>query len=638
MPQKINILSPETAAQIAAGEVIERPSSIVRELLDNALDSGARSISIKIEDCGELIITVTDNGEGIPFEELPLAFVKHATSKISSFDEIYHISSLGFRGEALASIASISRVTMMSSTDNSGLGGKIELDGGTVCAHTKVNAPTGTSVTVRSIFYNTPVRKKFLKSTLSEKNDIKQQCVRHMLAHDDVGFTFRVIDKNICREEICIPAGMPLSEKIGFFFGKTIQNDLIPVNADCGNHMTLSGYISGSVYRGRTRKDQYFIVRGRAIQNRDISAALNNAFLKMFPVKFFPFCCLRIVIPSESADINVHPAKKEIRFQDTEKIYSAVYHSVHDALLTYLRSRIISAEAEIGHTGQSEKLETLEKLEKLETFRTSGSSTSFPPEMDHTNPGPLTEERARGGGGEIRPGNSSQENSSQENSSQCKLIKPAHGFIPEINVLGQIDSLYAVYTMGNDLFIADQHAVHERMNLEKIKRQSMTHSLEYQSLLTPVILSFSRMEISLLAQKTEMLKKIGIEPEPLGHDAVQINRIPLYIPSGRESEVIRGILEDALSDKSPDSDSVLENLFASAACRMSIMSGDSLSTHALKELLQEFMQKKHPPFCPHGRPCIKRISQTEIASFFGRKKKDDNFYMMDIKNAETVHS
>lgn len=627
---RIHALSETVSSQIAAGEVIERPASIVRELLDNAIDSGAKNISVRLQfdEGDETSLEVLDDGSGIHPEDLPLAFAKHATSKIKALEDLYHTRTLGFRGEALASIASIAEVECVSADNEKGEGEKLVIEGGKTLRRGKASSPRGTRIRVSRIFFNTPVRKKFLKSALSEKNEVKREIMFRALAHAGIGFSLGVRQKKDPeREEIRVPGSFSFRDRILYFFGRELEKHLIPIESSENETIRVSGFITSHRHQVRTRKDQYFFVKGRAVQNPTLSAALYQAYVNVLPSKTHPACFLEIALPDADVDVNVHPQKKDLRFREADLVYRVVHQKVKEALYASIqgsqKSEITDSQDagtktyQLGAASANQEIH-LKDLAVDQSEEAFGQKT-FQPSAASAAPVSFLEKSFFS--------RSSQESQNEETDEAPLANEPdlpkgteavSSGEIPGLRILGQIGDLYIAYTLGPDLYLADQHAVHERMNFDELVEKIETGRVSEQPLLTPLLIQRPRSEIGPLLEKRDALAALGLSFEPFGEETIRFDSLPSYIPEKRETAVVNGFLDLILENKNLSRRDLTEKMISTAACRMSIMAGDRLTGAQMLHLIEALYRKNYVHLCPHGRPFVKKISFEELHRFFGR--------------------
>lgn len=610
---KIKKLTPDVYGKIAAGEVIERPVSIVRELIDNAIDAKADKIQIELEWEKDFIIRITDDGEGIHPGDMPLVIEKHATSKIRTFDDIYQTSTHGFRGEALSSIVSVARVEINSCVDDSGKGCKLIGANSKIEIHKKTSHPKGTSFLISEIFASTPVRKKFLRSAVGEKNEIKKEIIRQILGAGHVQFIYRIKNGGKWKEEIVIPQGYGLKEKIAYLFNKDISENLIEIKLTEIEGFSIKGFISSHHHKAKTRKDQYFLVKNRVIQNASITMAFNAAYTNVLPVRKFPACFLFIEAISSFVDINVHPQKKEVRFEEKDNIYRAIYHGVKEVLYQSVYSSQRESTLNSVYQAPASPSTPLKLSEKRRNTTYSNPNEKIRNgRVDGVN---LEDQMALFS-------SSANKNVTASLKTSYSTIdeKPSsrHGDLPNFHVLGQIGKVYIVYTLGHDLYIADQHAIHERLNFDKLKARVEKDKIDYQFLLVPLTIEKNRVDMDIILERANYLESLGVTVEQFGENIVKVEKIPTFIPKGKEMQFVNDLFDLVIENKYLKKSEVLEKILSTIACRMSLMAGDKMTLSQMEDLIYTLYADDYIHNCPHGRPFVKKISFDEMSRFFDR--------------------
>ena len=601
----IQVLPVKVYGQIAAGEVVERPSSIVRELVDNALDAKATEIKVYLDLDDDLKIQIDDNGEGIPGDELPLAITRYATSKIKTFEDIFSLETQGFRGEALFAISSVSKLSIFSSINDSGEGNTIEIKGEQVKEVKKSARAKGTTVMVCEIFFNTPVRKKFLKSLQGEKADIKRELIKQILANEETGFILEITTRGKTKREIDIPAHFGLKKRISYLFGSALEESLMAIDYRSASGATLKGWVSSADYHVKTKREQFFFVKKRAVNNPSLSVPLSHAFTNILPPRLYPACFLHMSFKDRSVDYNVHPAKKEVKFQSPDEVYRLIYHGVKDDLYKGIVSRqkkglrrSLESESPANPPRENQDLLFDQHQGPSLVFRSNRASLEKEPAMD------VHLERAR-------------HVSSLEKTAPLDEREDALR-IPNFRVLGQVGNAYIVYAIGDELYIADQHAIHERMNFDDLKKKSQQKNTELQMLLVPLVLERNPSDIDQLFSKKAELKTLGFEIENFGEGKIKIEKLPSFVPKKKEREFVQGVFDLVVESPLIAREELLEKCLSTAACRMSIMAGDALTPQQMTDLIEALYKRDYIHLCPHGRPFIKHISSSELGKFFDR--------------------
>lgn len=662
--------------KIAAGEVIERPASVVKEMLENSVDAGSTRIELSVEKGGVDLIRIADNGCGIDSDQLLLAIAPHATSKLQTADDLFDVHTLGFRGEALASIAEISHLIIRSRPLEAQSGAEIVVRGGTQEGPAPCAAPQGTTIEVRHLFFNTPVRRKFLKSPQTEMGHVTEQFTRIALAFPQIHMILNSGDRTVYD----LPPCERWSERIRVFFGDEVGDALIPVDNQDGE-IHLRGYVADpSVSRSNNRL-QYLFLNGRCIRDRSLQHALSEAYRGLLMVGRFPICFLRLDMPTGEVDVNVHPTKSEVRFADGGRIYGQMLRTIrHKFLSTDLTARVGSptpspaaeptpwdgssttsslppAEARPIQTPngllQWSKADTAEfkpfpnigpsfrSNDAIPAPRPSGSSFSRDPFQmvppPSREPGPVgmpwqasspvdasaaTLERHENE--EIIPSAMTSMASTAEPTS---MTTPSHVRIdthammtPQGSHLGfQIHNRYLVTEDENGMVVVDQHALHERIMYEQIREKVLSKQLESQRLLVPEPVTLTAAEAAMVIQSAPLLKEIGIEVEPFGGDTVLITAYPAMLSNISPSEMLRQILDPMMnSGKNPDPRDLLDSLLHMISCKAAIKAGDRLTSEEITSLLEQRHLFADTHHCPHGRPTALFFSRDQLDKMFKR--------------------
>jgi DNA mismatch repair protein MutL len=584
----IRLLSPEVASQIAAGEVIERPASVVKELLENSLDASARSAAITIEEAGKKLIEVADDGIGIPSGELQLAVSRHATSKLARSDQLFSISTLGFRGEALASIGSVSRMTITSRAQGEQEGARLRVDGGRIGPLTKVGTTVGTTVRVEDLFHNVPARLKFLKSDVTERRAIDSLVTRYALAYAET--RFKLADgKNVVLQT---SGDGDRRAILAALYGVDVAKQMLEVMAE-EEGLGLTGFISPTSLTRSNRREITFFINGRWVHDVSLSTALLQAYHTLLMVGRYPLTALFLEIPPFEVDVNVHPAKAEVRFRDQDKIFSFVQRSVRKALLAYSPvpavapslwgvSRSVPPEPP-RHTGLDWLIGHDEELPAHANLQ---SPISSPPQATATQP-------------PIPP-------SSQPS-------------IPLLRLVGQIGASYLVAEGPDGLYLVDQHAAHERVLFEKLMAQHAVKNIPAQALLTPVAVTLPPPSAHLLLPQLSFLEQLGFEVEEFGPNTFQVRAMPALFMGSDPSAALRALVEDSEEDESPLQNEIEAKLAARVCKRMAVKAGQALSSEEQRALLIDLEACDSPRTCPHGRPTMIHLSVDMLERQFGRR-------------------
>ncbi len=588
----IRLLSSEVASQIAAGEVIERPASVVKELVENALDADAKSLTVTIAEAGRKLIEVADDGSGITSGELALAVSRHATSKLARADDLFHIVTLGFRGEALASIGSVSRMTMTSKVANSKAGACIRVEGGRAGKVEAIGAPTGTVVRVEDLFYNVPARLKFMKKDVTERRAIDALLTRYALAYPNVRFKLAE-GSNFTLQT----AGDGDRRSIlAALYGVDVARQLLEINAEEEN-IKLTGYVSPTAITRSNRKDITFFVNGRWVQDTPLTTALIQAYHTLLMVGRYPLAAMFIEIDPEEVDVNVHPAKAEVRFRNQDRIFSFVQRAVRRGLLAYAPVPTV-APALWGNRAESTRQVGLD-------WTIGHSSDQLSVNSDQLE----VENRGSGIGqpSSLQPFDNAQGRPSTLNN------------VPLLRLIGQIGSTYLVAEGPDGLYLIDQHAAHERVLFEKLMAQHDMKKIPSQSLLTPVVVQLPPANAKLLAEQLPVLEHFGFEVEDFGSNSFQVRAMPVILAGGDPSAALRAIVEDFEEDEAPLQNEMEKKLAARVCKRLAVKGGQTLSTDEQRALLTDLENCDSPRTCPHGRPTMIHLSVDMLERQFGRR-------------------
>ena len=584
----IKQLSENLKNKISAGEVVERPSSVVKELVENSIDSGADEIKVIVEKGGKQLIQVSDNGSGINSEELPIAFERFSTSKINSFEDLYKINSLGFRGEALASIASVSEVKIISKIEDDD-GAEMIIKNGVLGKVEPAAALKGTNITIQNLFYNTPARRKFLKSPRVEFRKIVEMIRRYALSNPSVSFNLVSDERDILNLN-----NESLEDRIVHVMDPAYRDQLLKLNFLKGDY-AIDGFL-GNLNLVRTRPgEQYIFLNGRFIKNRLLNSAVYNAYKSILNRGEYPFFALNIFLPHKEVDINVHPMKTEVRFKDEWRIYHVIKSSVEEAI--------------------SPILNTIPDFEKPTLETQFDFPTTFIPKEGEVNPSQ-----------EIFDLNSSSnldikfkpaiDRAKSYASQLASRPEPNSGKV-DLENIWQVHSKYIVSPISSGLVIIDQHVAHERVLFEEAMAAFDNNPMSAQTLLFPEVIDFSPDEFSSLLDVLPYLEKMGFRMKEFGNNSIMIEAIPSEISWGNEKNIIKEMLDNFLGSQKEHS-SFQEALAASFSCKAAVKAGDILNVEEMRELVNRLFGTKHPYYCPHGRPIIIQLSMDELDRRFER--------------------
>ncbi len=583
----IRVLPAEVASQIAAGEVVERPASVVKELLENALDAGAKSVTVNIAAAGRTLIQVADDGAGIPAGELTLAVERHATSKLVSAADLFKIATLGFRGEALASIGSVSRLTITSRTADAPAGARLRVEGGIIGKLEKVGAPVGTVVSVEELFYNVPARLKFLKQDMTERRAIDALLTRYALAYPYV--RFKLSEGNTA--SLQTSGDGDRRAILAALYGVDVARQMLDVISE-EDGLKLSGFISPVALTRSNRKEITFFINGRWVQDTPLSAALLQAYHTLLMVGRYPLATLFLEIPPEEVDVNVHPAKAEVRFRNPDKVFSFVQRSARRAILAFT---------------------PVPQVAPQNLWGTSPRSVDPTWSLAHdADRGPWTEDRGN------RP-DEGQPPTVNGLPSAVVAQQPISANIPLLRLIGQIGTTYLVAEGPDGLYLIDQHAAHERVLFEKLMAQHEQKNIPSQALLAPVVVDLSPASAKLLEDQLTILHHFGFHVEPFGSNAFQVRAMPTLFARSDPAAALRALVEDFEEDEAPLQNEIEAKIAGRVCKRLAVKAGQVLSLDEQRALLNDLETCASPRTCPHGRPTMIHLSVDTLERQFGRK-------------------
>lgn len=604
--KRINILDENTANKIAAGEVVDRPFSVVKELVDNSIDSNASSITVEIEEGGEKLIKVIDNGTGIFPEDIEKAFLPHATSKISDIDDIYRIQTMGFRGEALASIASVSKVDMKSRTEDFDFGRNVTVEAGSIEKTEDVGANIGTTVVVRELFFNVPARKKFLKSMSREYSYISDIIARMAIANPEIAF--KLIHNG--KTSLTTYGTGEVIDAIRSVYGKTAADNLVKFEQH-GDTASVFGFIGNAELAKGNRNSQSIFVNKRYIKNRTIAAAVENAFKSFITINKHPFFVLFINIYPEFIDVNVHPTKSEIKFKDEREIYKLVFSSVHNALRGSLADTFMSEEEQPSGT------------EAVSEVKAEKEIVQLPMDLKQplSYPYPRSEEMYRYSVQETNsvPSFASEEKEEAEPLIHEKTVPEIEAAkLPDLRVIGQFNKTYIIGEFAGELYLIDQHAAHEKILFEKYTDEIRNDHVIAQLLLSPEVVELSNEEYIIYCENTDLFENLGFKIEGFGQNTVCIREVPFILGKPDIKEFFISVLENLRRMGSGSTVEVKFNSIAGMACKSAVKARDNLSDIEMKALVEALKYLNDPYTCPHGRPTIIKIGLNELEKRFKR--------------------
>lgn len=603
---QINILSENVFNRIAAGEVIERPASVVKELIENSIDAGAALIKVGIEKSGVRTISVLDNGLGMDNEDALLCFESHATSKIKNEEDIFNISTMGFRGEALPSIAAVSKVRLRTKREGALEGREILIDGGRFVAERPAGCALGTEIVISDLFYNVPARKKFLKGEITEEKHIHEVVTLLALAHPEITYEFKVDGKVIFYS----PGADNLVSRLALLLGRDVVDNSVAIEGKSFD-VAVSGYVSKPAMTRNTRRDQRFFVNKRPIRSLLLYSVVKEAYNALIMGNVYPIVTLFIDVKPSEIDVNVHPAKHEIRFKREKIIAEVLINAIKKALCESIKPLPSVNASKIPFNA----FMTSANVEYNVKSNTSVNADFFSRTIIDESKNSLQTSFVKNSEHEISSsvkGASFDKETVINNSS--KLSLPGCGYI---EIVGILDKTYIVGLTDVGLIIIDQHAAHERIIFEKLLKDYPTMKLT-QELLIPITVELSKIELNFLKKCIDLFKKIGFGLEFFGEGTLLVTSIPKAMEmnniSGLVSDLLNALIEDKESIKKVD-----EELIARCACKIAVKANDELTLLEAKELIVELSKCELPFTCPHGRPSMINVSSEELEKRFGRK-------------------
>ncbi len=631
---KINVLPRQVAELIAAGEVVERPASVIKELVENSVDSGATDITVEIQRGGVTYMRVTDNGCGIAPDEVKTAFLRHATSKIKTENDLNSIGTLGFRGEALAAISSVARVEILTAVEGES-GTRYAISGGVEEDFSEVGSPKGTTIVVRDIFFNTPARMKFLKTDVAESNAVSAIIDRIALSHPEISFKFIRDGKRT----LTTTGDGKLASAIYAVLGRDYYSGLIPASGS-QDGVSVSGYVCKPVLCRPNRNGQYFFLNGRLVKSGTAMAALEQAYKNSAMVGKFPYCVLNITVPFETVDVNVHPAKTEVRFTDEKWVFGAIYYAVKSGLMqgdtrpeltpkkATPRFEHMTAE-QFRQTAITETPAREAKAPILPEKPVAPAPRVFKTDLSTHDSKPLI---LSDSGAEVfsaiiknTPKTSISEPKPVEVKNEEPIAAPAaptkreevieeSAPIEDVKYIGEAFSTYIVAQKGDSLYLIDKHAAHERIIFEKLKNSIEP---ERQLLLSSVAVSLTGDEHTAIVENLDLLQNFGFEVEDFGAGSVLVTAVPAVLADADIKSVISEIAESLI--KTGDvALSRLDDIYHIVACRSAVKAGNLSTAYDLKNLAERVLASNDIMYCPHGRPVAMKLSRREIEKQFGR--------------------
>lgn len=662
--QHIQVLDQVTIDKIAAGEVIERPASIVKELVENAIDAGATHVTIEIEEGGISLIRITDDGSGIMKEDIRNAFLRHSTSKIRNVEDLLHITSLGFRGEALSSIAAVTKVEVITKTKEAILGTRYVIEGGQELSLDEAGSSDGTTFIIRQLFYNVPARRKFLKTAMTEAGHVQDLLIRLALSHPEVAFRF--LNNN--QEKLRTSGSGKLKDVIYNIYGRDVASNLLELDYRQGG-IHITGYLGKPLITRGNRNFETFFVNGRYVKSTMISRAVEDAYKDFMMQHKFPFVVLHFQVDTETVDENVHPTKMELRFQNQQEVYKTVFEAIHRQLLEPELIPQVEVPEPLTSPVQEKKKTPSPDLKLVRRAIPSDSkeaavsiATTPIDSAAQTVPEPVKEEphnedyfirKMR-----ERVMSYHNRNSSAEVKNQKKIFRPEEQkkriqtsvreattykvnetpvvqkpeqlnlfeekllkreVRAEYRLIGQVFDTYWLVQFQDNLYIIDQHAAHERVLYERTLKEMKNREFTSQYLSPPIILTLSMQEAELLKTHKERFERIGFEIEPFGGEEYAIRAVPANLFSIAKKELFMEMLDnlaDGLStNMTPD---IIDEKVASMSCKAAVKGNNRLSAQEVDALIGELLELENPYHCPHGRPTIIAMSKKELEKKFKR--------------------
>lgn len=633
----ITVLDQSTINKIAAGEVIERPSSVVKELLENAIDAQATAVTVEIRDGGISYIRVTDNGCGIPKEEVPLAFLRHSTSKIKSVEDLFTVSSLGFRGEALSSIASVAQVELITKTSEQLSGTRYQIEGGVERSYEEVGAPDGTTFLVRNLFYNTPARQKFLKTAQTEGSHVAALVEKIAMSHPDISIRFIQNNQN----RLHTSGNHNLKDIIYTVFGREIAANLLPVESE-QEVLQVHGFAGKPVIARSNRSFENYYINGRYVKSGLIGKAIEDAYKPFMMQHKYPFVLLHISIEPEYLDVNVHPTKMELRFRNGEQVYQMIFQAISQAL----SHKELIPQVDLVKREEEKALEEAQKKaphpEPFEVKRQAamvqkpGESRTMQPSIYKSEAvyGKIAESRAEPepeiqavAPVESQKLEQKQPKQEQKATGQAeqpqqldlfeeKLLEPKNRIRHKL--IGQLFDTYWLVEFNEHLYIIDQHAAHEKVLYEKTMRTLKTREFTSQMLNPPIILTIGSTEEVLLKKYMKYFQEIGFEIEPFGGREYAVRAVPDNLFSVAKKELLMEMIDDLSEDAGARTADMIHDRVATMSCKAAVKGNNHLSFAEADHLIDELLNLDNPYACPHGRPTIISMSRYELEKKFKR--------------------
>lgn len=633
---RINVLPKEIYQLIAAGEVVERPSSVVKEMIENSLDAGAKNITLEIKNGGSTYIRITDDGCGIERDDVRKVFISHATSKISKKDDLNSIATLGFRGEAMASISAVSKVELLTKAENEEIGTRYEIAGGEELEFDDAGCPNGTTIVVRDIFFNTPARMKFLKKDVTEGNQVAGIVDRMAISHPEISFRFIRDGK-----QVLITSGNgDLKSTVYSVLGKEMSDSLMSVDYSF-NDMRITGFVSKPTASRKSRAGQYFYINNRIVKSKTAMAALEQAYKNTIMVGRFPACVLNIELNPAQVDVNVHPAKTEVRFANEKPIFDLVYYAVKTAIendrtvkeVEFKENPIYRQESKNVYQNNDNKsfqakfdfFKKKDEPPSQQVIKTKPREDFWQVEVPKPEYKIARDEKPKARVDinieyeepeEISTAKS--EDAPKERDIEKVVItdeKDNENVIPNFKLIGEAFKTYLIVEIENELYFIDKHAAHERMNFERFRAQA---TVETQMLLAPVVVNLTTDEFIAISENVELIKKCGFELEEFGESQIIVRAIPSLVDGDSVKDLMLEIAQKLLEHKTDILPDKIDWIYHSASCRGAVKAGDYTSRQEQEMFVKKLLSMPNIRFCPHGRPVFIKMSKYDIEKQFGR--------------------
>lgn len=605
---KIHVLSSETIDKIAAGEVVERPNSVVKELVENAMDAGATSITVEIKEGGISFIRITDNGTGIEKSEIRNAFLRHATSKIETAEDLSNITSLGFRGEALSSICAVAQVEVITKVRDSLTGIRFCIDGGVEKEYAEIGAPDGTTILVRNLFFNTPVRRKFLKQPATEGGYIIDLMEHMALSSPEVAFKL-VVNGQV---KFHTSGNGKLLEVIYRIYGREIANNLIPISAKTQG-ILLSGYLGKPVLNRSNRNFETFFINHRYVKSNVISKAIEDGYSQYLMQHKFPFVVLHMDVDTKMVDVNVHPAKMEVRFIDGEAFYDFIAREIDSVLSQKEMIPDVLEEKEAKPEVKKQTVPEPFETKRAEAFRVEE-------EVKYHTDMPKLEEKERNPiWNRIKPEPEKETEitkTEQLSLFEDKMLSAEN--VEKYDILGQIFDTYWLIAFSDKLYMVDQHAAHEKVKYEKLMVHYRSKSITSQNLNPPIVVTLSAKEEQVYQEYSPYFEHLGFEIEEFGGNDYAIRAVPTDLYGLNEKEMFLSVLDELIDGPVYKNLNLVEEKLASMACKSAVKGNHHFSRMEMESLIAELLKLDNPYNCPHGRPTIISMSRYEIEKMFKR--------------------